>query len=440
MDKRDKDLIESVNPIGTKEVSFVSDEFFTIKVENGELPNLDGIENYPNLRVETKNTTEPQLKEVYKKIQQKLGKDINYTQTVDGLRKLENKLTEKSLEKYNLKLEELRDSEGCIKIPTTTTGGHFVHEFLYKGFPLSNESLDIKIFAPFLNKTITIGEVLHYLKKDLDYGLLVCDESIHNNILTIGEQDITVMAKLQHYLPLLNAHNSVMVDIGGHIGYYTLFFKEFLKSKKTYYFEMNEYASNCVNYRYRNDHSVIVENCAVSDKDENATFYLKESSQMNTLIDDGKSKSDKQVQSKKLDSYFGDEKIDLMKIDVEGAEMKVLKGMKRIAKNVRFILLEAHFDEDWSEIVDLLNEYDMECIDIHNGKPINSREGKKTHHCFCKNKKHAGNNFDLNMFLVDSEVDYILFDEDTLKFKKARENVKLTTIDEMIISKGYQRL
>tara|TARA_R110000824_G_scaffold2238_1_gene10485 strand:- start:744 stop:2066 length:1323 start_codon:yes stop_codon:yes gene_type:complete len=440
MDKRDKDLIENINPIGTKEVSFVSDEFFTIKVENGELPNLDGIENYPNLRLETKNTTEAQVKEIHEKIRQKLGKDINYTQTVDGLRELKNRLTEKSLEKYKLNMAELQDSEGCIKIPTSTTGGHFVHEFLYKAFPLSDESLDIKIFAPFLNKTITVGEVLQYLKKGLDYGLLVCDESIHNNILTIGEQDITVMSKLQHYLPLLNTHNSVMVDIGGHIGYYTLFFQEFLKSKKTYYFEMNEYASNCVNHRYRNDHSVIVENCAVSDKDENVTFYVKESSQMNTLINDGKSKSGKQVQSKRLDSYFGDEKIDLMKIDVEGAEMQVLKGMKRIAKNVRFILLEAHFDEDWPEIVDLLNEYNMECIDIHNGKPINPREGKKTHHCFCKNNKHTSNNFELSMFLEDIEVDYIKFDVDTLKFKHARENIKVTTVDEIIVSKGYRRM
>ena len=268
--------------------------------------------------------------------------------------------------------------------------------------------------------------------------MFIADESIHNNILTIGEQDLNVLSKLQNYLPLLNTPSSVMVDIGGHIGYYTLFFQEFLKSKKTYYFEMCEYASNCVKHRYRNDPSVVVENCAISDKDETATFYIEKSSQMNTLIDNGKTRMSKQVQSKKLDSYFGDEKIDLMKIDVEAAEIKVLKGMKRVVNNVRFLLLEVHLDEDWSEIVDLLNEYNMECVDIHSAKPINPREGKKTHHCLCKNTKHKGNNFDLTIFLDDKN--NIFFDNDTLKFKSARENIKIINLDEIIASKGYTKV
>ena len=42
-----------------------------------------------------------------------------------------------------------------------------------------------------------------------------------------------------------------------------------------------------------------------------------------------------------------EEDIKMIKIDVEGAEGRVLKGMKEVAKRTEYLLLENHFDEDF---------------------------------------------------------------------------------------------
>ncbi len=350
------------------------------------------------------------------------------------------KLSPESLKKYGIKDDDLND--GSVDIPAATLGKGFVYDFLYTGFPLTDHTIDKKIFAPHLNRMATIGEIIYQLKNDLDMQLLISYESIQNNIFTIGSEDLHIFARLNHYKSLLNKPNSVMVDVGAHIGYYTLFFKDFLKSKKTYCFEMNEYASNAIKNLHKDDDSIIVENMAVSDNDEIVKYYKGSSSQMYSMVKNRNegSKTVKNCKSIKLDNYFNDEKIDLIKIDVEGVEIKVLKGMKRISKNVRFLFLETHNDEDWPELRDLLEKYNMDCIDIHTGKPINSRKDKKTHHCFCKNNSHPGNNFKLNIFLERENVDMIHFDEDTKKYEYAIKNMKVTTLDDIIRSKGYERI
>ena len=348
------------------------------------------------------------------------------------------KLSPESLKKYDLTDDDLAD--GSVDIPAATLGKGFVYDFLHTGFPLTDYTIDKKIFAPHLNRMATIGEIIHQLKNDLDMQLLISYESIQNNVLTIGAEDIKVFARLNLYKPLLDKPNSIMVDVGAHIGYYTLFFKDFLRSKKIYSFEMDEYACNCIKNLHKNNDSIIVENLAVSDKDETVKYYKGHSSQMYSIFDSEESDVVKECKTVKLDNYFGEEKIDFIKIDVEGAEIKVLKGMERISKNIRFLFLETHRDKDWPELVDLLEKYNMECMDIHTGKPINSKEDKKTHHCFCKNKKYPGNDFELSMFLKNKHRDMIIFDEHTIKYKNAVENLNVTSLDEVIRSKGYERI
>ena len=48
------------------------------------------------------------------------------------------------------------------------------------------------------------------------------------------------------------------------------------------------------------------------------------------------------------------EHINLIKIDVEGAELMVLEGIENIIHKVDNILVECHLNKDWGLIKDLL--------------------------------------------------------------------------------------
>ena len=51
------------------------------------------------------------------------------------------------------------------------------------------------------------------------------------------------------------------------------------------------------------------------------------------------------VKTRTLNKIIKSRKIDLVKIDTEGHELEVLKGMKKSIKNIQCILVEFHNDE-----------------------------------------------------------------------------------------------
>jgi FkbM family methyltransferase len=72
-----------------------------------------------------------------------------------------------------------------------------------------------------------------------------------------------------------------------------------------------------------------------------------------------------EVRSLSLDQYFGDGPLDFVKIDVEGAEGKVLAGMTGLLERVRpVVAVEFHYDEAWAERGPLLDAgYELRDLD-----------------------------------------------------------------------------
>ena len=55
-----------------------------------------------------------------------------------------------------------------------------------------------------------------------------------------------------------------------------------------------------------------------------------------------------QVQGVSLDDYFGSDRLDFVKIDVEGAEALVLQGMRKILRSQRpSLVIEFHTQTGW---------------------------------------------------------------------------------------------
>lgn len=136
-----------------------------------------------------------------------------------------------------------------------------------------------------------------------------------------------------------------IVDIGANLGYYTILTGKIIGEKgKVYAFEPNKECAKMLskNVSANTLYNVEVIQAAVSDKTGTITLYISEdnSGDHRTYNSLEKRKS-YTVKTYALDTFFDlNEKIDLVKIDVQGFEMKVLLGMKKlIKKNARIILI-----------------------------------------------------------------------------------------------------
>jgi len=137
--------------------------------------------------------------------------------------------------------------------------------------------------------------------------------------------------------------DSVFVDVGANIGYYTCLAAKKISNGKIFAFEANETAFRLlqrnVMINWANC-SVSLEHIAVSkNKGEvyfknykyrfvNSQFFISDEDKEINTGDVVK------VSTISLDEYFPkDQRIDFLKIDVEGAELKVLEGASQIIEN-----------------------------------------------------------------------------------------------------------
>ena len=178
-----------------------------------------------------------------------------------------------------------------------------------------------------------------------------------------------------------------VVDIGANIGYFTLLFSKWIGNKgKVYSFEPDPsnfeiLSKNICANRSKN---VTAFQKALSNNDGKLSLFLCEKNKGDHRIfdfyafedDDKRKKID--VESVTLDSVLSDKKIEVIKMDVQGAEYLVLEGMKEtINKNSNLYLLtefwpyaiekSGHSPKDFIEV---LRKMKFEISIIKNNKII----------------------------------------------------------------------
>lgn len=143
--------------------------------------------------------------------------------------------------------------------------------------------------------------------------------------------------------------DGVLADVGANIGYFSCLVAKHAKQSKVFAFELGD-----ANIRILNENKALndlsnmeIVHCAVSDS--SGIVYHQDSAVGNAvlkIIEDNKGKDPDivPVKSISLDEFFGPLNIvpSLVKIDVEGAEMKVLKGMEVLIEKSPKILIEIH--------------------------------------------------------------------------------------------------
>lgn len=148
------------------------------------------------------------------------------------------------------------------------------------------------------------------------------------------------------------APGMVAIDVGAHVGYYSLLAARQVGSEgKVYAFEPEPsnfglLRANVERNGYRN---IVLVNSAAANKEGTTTLYL-------SALDNGRHSTYRHglpgagsidVQAMTIDDFLATEgwpKVDLVKIDVEGAELDVLEGMRELLQKAGPIKMIVEFN------------------------------------------------------------------------------------------------
>jgi FkbM family methyltransferase len=186
--------------------------------------------------------------------------------------------------------------------------------------------------------------------------------------------------KIASFLKKKNLEINIFFDVGAHMGLYTDLVKKIYPNCKSFLFEPQSAIFNKIKEKYSSKKNIQIFNNAVSDTEKKQNLYLNMHDLTSTLsIFDEQSSylnfkaklygtdiknmsyGTELVQTITLDKFISEhylEKIDLIKIDTEGHEFNVLKGLKNQIEKVQNILIEFHHR-------DLFLDYDPNKIHQH---------------------------------------------------------------------------
>ncbi len=148
----------------------------------------------------------------------------------------------------------------------------------------------------------------------------------------------------------------IICDIGANIGNHTLYFSKKMKVKQIYSFEPVEetYSILMRNIEVNESDNVITYNCALGEKQGTGHVLVRDENNMgaNSIVyDEGG-----HILIRALDDINIEDKVDFIKVDVEGFEKNVIKGgIEFLRKNRPIIYIEI-FDENYEEVNQILAE------------------------------------------------------------------------------------
>ena len=146
----------------------------------------------------------------------------------------------------------------------------------------------------------------------------------------------------------------IVIDVGANIGYYTLIFAQLVgKSGKVFAFEPEPKNFEILkkNIAINNYDNVIVEQKIVSEKNGKMKLYVSNSDIVGHRIQQMRDLENfVEVESVTLDDYMKklslDDKVNFIKIDVEGFEPNVLEGSKKVLEKNNHLKIFTEFNRE----------------------------------------------------------------------------------------------
>ncbi len=174
----------------------------------------------------------------------------------------------------------------------------------------------------------------------------------------------------------------IVVDAGAHIGWHAVLLSQLVgEDGQVFAFEPEpeNFALLKKNCRIGGFDNVVLENKAVSNQNGNVNLYIsEENSGDHRIYASDFTRESITVESVRLDDYFGPKEVDFVKMDIQGAEVEALAGMKSLLdyKHLKLCMefwpygiRRSGFEPD--DLVNMLVDYKFRMFDIPNEHPVN---------------------------------------------------------------------
>ena len=188
----------------------------------------------------------------------------------------------------------------------------------------------------------------------------------------------------------------VVVDIGAHVGYYTNIFSQQVGTNgKVLAFEASpeNYPVLLKNIKAFGKNNILPYQMAVSDQNTTLNLFISPGHSNHSIIEERTEEADTvAVQSIRLDDFPHLQKVDFVKMDVEGAEPRVLNGMRQLINNSDNLIMVVEYNHvvlskaysDPKILLDLLTELGLQFKAIlDNGELGEIPVGTKTLNLLC---------------------------------------------------------
>jgi FkbM family methyltransferase len=176
-------------------------------------------------------------------------------------------------------------------------------------------------------------------------------------LMATEQTDLALLTEIfgfEAYQIKRNIQPKLIVDAGANKGASAIYWSKMYPEAKIHLYEPNPaliplLRKNCE----LNDVNAKIFNCAISDKDGQINLSVSENHQFSTLTDNSEGIP---VESKTIASLYKDTNISILKLDVEGAEEKIIPTLKVLSIDI--IIQEIHYDRvDSAKILSMLESF-----------------------------------------------------------------------------------
>lgn len=181
----------------------------------------------------------------------------------------------------------------------------------------------------------------------------------------LGILGFSIMLKdyYEYYEQPITNTKPIIFDIGANVGNFTIASKIFYPGSTVYAFEPVPKTFSILESNLKAYSDVSIINAACGETNSKMPIYSSESESDRSSFDVDNLKNTKDVVTTEvdvlpLDSFIESKnisKIDLIKIDVEGFEFEVLKGLKKGIKKVDWMIMEVHLQDGGKHFGQVLN-------------------------------------------------------------------------------------
>ncbi len=155
------------------------------------------------------------------------------------------------------------------------------------------------------------------------------------------------------------------VDIGANVGASAIYFSRHYPEARILAFEPSPNSYDILTKNVLGIDAIETFNFALSDMDDTVTFFLGRESVLDSMANSKDAVEQMHVEARDAAVVFqelGLTQLDILKVDTEGCEVRILETLIEWLKDIRVIYVEFHSERDRREIDSILTETHMLCV------------------------------------------------------------------------------